>query len=207
MRRSVTPLLAALALAAVTLTGCDDAGPEGQAAIGVAHAAPGLLSYDVTIDGRGAGTLSAGTLLADTVDPGQHTIAVSAGSGSLEAMDEVEDGEALAVVLMNAEDPTLGVYRNTHFGGMSRLLVINAVPGTDLDYVIEGNLSRIMSSGQAFQDEQNWNLGPGTYEARVWPTGTTDTVDVGEVTLPVGRSFVVFYPDPTGPEPYAMLAF
>ena len=208
MRRIASAALLVPGLALLAAVACGDStGPDADNPVAIVHAAPGYDAVIAELDGQVVGVLAAGEAARVSVTAGDHKVVLAGSAGTLTLAESVARGTALGVVLMDSVAPTVHAYHNHAFGGTARIAVINAVPGTALTFSMVGPGAEPATDSLAYTGSVQFGLPHGTYTvtARSGPAGTP--VDLGAVEIPFGRHFVVFFPDPEGPDPWSVTVF
>jgi hypothetical protein len=191
------------------LGGCDITEPTPIVEARVAHAAPGLGTAQVSLNGVPTWQIAPGDNTFFPLNPATLTYAFTIGA-DVATISASHDADINAIVLMNRDDPTAYHFRLERLLGQQRIMVINGDFTTSVPMTVE-----IVGPEQTYQDEigpaETFTIDPGRseFQLRVRPGGAEEFVDVEGFTLvEVNNGFLVLAPVPDSPEqPYTRILF
>lgn len=200
-----------LAFAVISaLAACDVTEPEPIVEARVAHAAPGLATAQVALNGVQTWQIAPGGNVFFPLNP--TTLAYSFTVGSdVASITTLHDADINAIVLLNKDDPSAHHFRLERFLGHQRIMVINGDFTTTAPMTVQ-----IVGPEDTFEDDiapgASFTIEPerGDFALRVRPGGTEEFVDLEGFTLiEADNGFLIVAPFPDGGEgaPYTRILF
>jgi hypothetical protein len=200
-----------LALASLfALAACDVTEPAPIVEARIAHAAPGLGTAQVALNGVPTWQLPAGQNVFFPLNPATHSYTFTVGA-QVAQISVPHDADINAVILLNFDDPTARHFRLERLLGEQRIMVINGDFTTTEPMTVE-----ITGPGATVQETidpaEHFIMEPaaGDFQIRIRPGGAEEFVDLQPITIPEsGNGFLVLVPFPDGApaQPYTRILF
>ncbi len=192
--------LALVLVLTTALAGClDTTEPIPVVEARVAHAAPGLGTATVILDGVPAVELPAQQAVYFPLNVATHTYRFRFDADSTE-LTVNHDADINGVVLMDRDQPSIHHYRLARLFGQPRVLVINGDFTTmePMEVEITGSeetFHGLIAPGEELEIEP----APGEFQIRIRPGADLEHVDLAPFTLQVDdNGFLVIAPLPNG---------